>query len=256
MMSRDNHRTNGYTRALLICMAVSISGIAVGVMPVFGQQEARHFEQVVENQLALDYLIALPEGYSATGEAVPLLLFLHGAGERGSDLERVKVHGPPKLIERGDRLPAIVVSPQCPAGSWWTEHLDALSLLLDELIRDHNIDEDRVYITGISMGGYGTWALAGREPERFAAAIPICGGGNFLDTFNLTRMPIWAFHGGQDRAVPLVESQRMVEMIRGRGGEMVRLTVYEEADHDSWTQTYDDQAVWEWLFSQHRGRDE
>ncbi len=111
MMSRDNHRAICFARAMLICMAVSISGIAGGAIPAFGQQEARHFEQVVEHELSLDYLIALPEGYSATGEAVPLLLFLHGAGERGSDLEWVKVHGPPKLIERGDRLPAIVVSP-------------------------------------------------------------------------------------------------------------------------------------------------
>lgn len=212
--------------------------------------ETGHFETVVERTLVLDYLISLPDGYSETGESVPLLLFLHGAGERGSDIERVKVHGPPKLIERGDDLPAIVVSPQCPTGSWWTDHLEALRLLLDELIWKYNVDEDRVYVTGLSMGGYGTWALAARNPGRFAAAIPICGGGTFLEALRLRDLPVWVFHGLQDQAVPWEESQRMVDLIRGRGGEKIKLTIYEEADHDSWTKTYDDPAVWEWLFSQ------
>ncbi len=251
-MNRDNHRTICLARASLICLVVSITGITAGAIPASGQQEAGHFETVIERELSLDYLNSIPDPPSAHSAVRPRQLFLHGAGERGSDLEQVKAHGPPKLIERGDRLPAIVVSPQCPSGAWWTEHLDALSLLLDELIRDHNIDKDRVYVTGISMGGYGTWALAAREPKRFAAAIPICGGGNFLDAFSLTDIPIWAFHGGQDRAVPLAESERMVETIRGRGGKLVKLTVHGEADHDSWTQTYDDPAVWEWLFSQRR----
>ncbi len=251
-MRRDRNRTPVCRNTPLICVIALASWFTGMASPAIGQNETGHFERVVEHTLSLHYLISLPEGYTADSEAIPLLLFLHGAGERGSDLDRVKAHGPPKIIDRGDDLPAVVISPQCPAGTWWTDHLEALSMLLDEVIDTHNIDEERVYITGLSMGGYGTWALAAKEPGRFAAAIPICGGGAFIDAMNLGDLPIWAFHGDEDRVVPLAESERMVEMIRARGGERIRLTVHEGAGHDSWTQTYDDPEVWAWLFSQRR----
>jgi predicted peptidase len=216
-------------------------------------QTAEKLRVTVTKEVALDYLLALPEGYSDDGAPWPLVLFLHGAGERGSDLEKVKTHGPPKLVEAGQKIPAIVASPQCPQNSWWTNHLDALVALLDDLVARLNVDPERVYLTGISMGGYGTWALAALEPERFAAAAPICGGGSGVATaVRVSDLPIWAFHGEADPVVPVDESRRLVDAIQRRGGTRVKLTTYPGVGHDSWTQTYEDPAFWEWLFAQHR----
>ncbi|HVS14914.1 MAG TPA: prolyl oligopeptidase family serine peptidase [Thermoanaerobaculia bacterium] len=219
------------------------------------RQTAERLSATVTKEVMLDYLLALPTGYSAEGEPWPLILFLHGAGERGDDLEKVKIHGPPKLIEAGKEIPAIVVSPQCPQESWWTDHLDALEALLDDLAGRLHVDLDRVYVTGISMGGYGTWALAASQPERFAAAAPICGGGSGVGTaVRVRELPVWAFHGDADSVVPLEESQRIVDAIERFGGTRAKLTVYPGVGHDSWTRTYEDPAFWEWLLAQRRGR--
>ena len=179
------------------------------------------------------------------------MLFLHGAGERGHDLEGVKTHGLPKLVARGEDLPCLVVSPQCPAGAWWTELVPELLGLVDEVSVAHRVDRDRVYVTGLSMGGYGCWAVAAAAPERFAAAIPICGGGKAAWAPRLRRMPIWAFHGREDDVVPLGATETMVKALEAVGAP-VRLTVYDGVGHDSWTRTYDDPAVLDWLLAQRR----
>jgi predicted peptidase len=239
----------------LAAAAVSL-GLTLGVAAgATAQQSAERFEASV----ALDYLLHVPPSYDAAGDPVPLLLFLHGAGERGADLERVKLHGPPKLIAGGMAFPAIVVSPQAPEGDWWSYRVNDLLALLDHIIERYNVDQDRVYVTGLSMGGYGTWALLQATPERFAAAIPICGGGNAaLAGYSraLRQVPLRVFHGEADQVVPVQESIDMVEAIREAGGEHVELTTYAGVNHDSWTQTYDDPALWEWLWSQHRDGDE
>jgi predicted peptidase len=216
------------------------------------QQSAQRFER----EVGLDYLLYVPPAHDPAGEPVPLLLFLHGAGERGSDLAAVARHGPPKLIAAGADFPAIIVSPQAPAGDWWTYRVSDLLALLDEVIERYNVDEDRVYVTGLSMGGYGAWALLVAAPQRFAAAVPICGGGNAAIarySRGLREVPVWAFHGDADEGVPLQESVDMVETIQDAGGTRIELTIYPGVDHDSWTQTYDNPAVWEWLWSQRRG---
>jgi predicted peptidase len=205
-----------------------------------------------EKKLALDYLIALPDGYDAEGDAVPLLLFLHGAGERGKDLDKVKMHGPPKMIEKGHDFGAIVVSPQCPKDSWWSHEVDALIALLDKLEREHNIDKKRIYITGLSMGGYGTFALAARQPDRIAAAVPICGGGELFAAWQLTKLPMWVFHGEEDKVVPAEESKRLVRTIQDGGGKNVKLTLYPGVGHNSWDKAYSDEMMWKWLFEQQR----
>ena len=117
----------------------------------------------------------------------------------------------------------------------------------------YDIDQDRVYLTGLSMGGYGTWALASKYPDRFAAIAPICGGGTMIMALGLKDMPVWAFHGAKDQVVPLAESERMVETINARGGN-AKLTVYPEAGHDSWTKSYDNQELYDWLLSHHGGK--
>lgn len=194
-----------------------------------------------------DYLLFLPDHYR-TQEQWPLILFLHGAGERGSNLEYVKRHGVSRILEEQPDFPFIVASPQCPRGQYWSVPL--LSALLDEVIDTYRVDPDRVYLTGISMGGYGTWRLAAAQPPQFAAIAPICGGGNPVEACNLKDLTVWAFHGARDTVVPLGESEEVVEALKACGGN-VKFTVYPEADHDSWTQTYNNPELYDW-FLQHR----
>lgn len=216
-------------------------------------QQACTFSKRVTRTLRLNYLLSLPAGYRAGRRQWPLVLFLHGAGERGDDLALVKKHGPPHLIDEGQALPFIVVSPQCPAETWWSSHLDALDLLLKEMAASYSVDTSRVYLTGLSMGGYGTWHLASQYPRRFAALAPICGGGPWMAGFPdkvcvLRDVPVWVFHGAQDRVVPPAESKRLVKALQSCGGN-VRFTLYPDAAHDSWTQTYANPELFEWLLS-------
>lgn len=203
--------------------------------------------------LPLRYLIYLPEGYaSRPGKTWPLLLFLHGSGESGDDLAKVKVHGPPKLIEAGERFPFIIVSPQAKAFGW---NAATLGALLDSLQAQYRVDPDRVYVTGLSMGGHGTWAIANAFPGRFAAIVPICG---YFDQINLSAwrsdLPVWAFHGAKDTVVPPGPTMAMIDKLKHAGAADVRFTLYEDLGHDSWTRTYEDPALWQWLARQVRSR--
>jgi predicted peptidase len=219
-------------------------------------QTAQVFEH--RETLKADYLLFLPAGYGAEpGKRWPLILFLHGAGERGTNVWLVAKHGPPKLDTGTPDFPFIVVSPQCPAGEKWSD--DLLLALLEEVEAKYPVDLHRVYLTGLSMGGFGTWSLGLRHPELFAAIAPICGGGDFITPFvtelerkeALASLPIWAFHGGKDPVVPIEESQRMVAYLKDRFGvRNVKLTVYPDAQHDCWTQTYANPELYAW-FLQH-----
>jgi predicted peptidase len=226
------------TFLLLTLFALPIQAAEPGVAT--GQQPAK-LDRAIRVQMG--YLLYLPEDY-AQKESWPLLIFLHGVGERGTDLEVVKKHGPPKLIEAGKQFPFVVVSPQCPTTQWWQPV--ELIALIDEIAEKYKIDEDRVYLTGLSMGGFGTWATAAYAPHRFAAIVPICGGGEAYWTKDFSHVPTWAFHGAKDSAVPLRRSEEMVEGLKKNGGN-ARLTVYPEAGHDSWTETYDNPELYEWL---------
>lgn len=200
--------------------------------------------------MTLKYVLYLPPAYETQPDTRwPLVLFLHGAGERGDNLELLNVHGLPKLITLGRHFPFLVVAPQCPQGIWWDT--DALIRLLDEVEGLCRVDPDRVYVTGLSMGGYGTWALAIAQPDRFAAIVPICGGADPKLACTLKSVPVWAFHGAKDEIVPLEASAQMVEALRACGGN-VQFTVYPECGHDSWTETYNNPALYEWLLAQTR----
>ncbi len=206
--------------------------------------------QATPKQIVLNtgYLIYLPKDYDKQ-ENWPLLLFLHGSGERGDDLELVKVHGPPKLIGGGKDFPFIVVSPQCLKEQRW--QAETLTALLDEIVENYKVDEDRIYVTGLSMGGFGTWALAAHTPHRFAAIVPICGTGEISWAKQLTHLPAWVFHGAKDSPVSLKRAEEMVEALKANGGN-VKLTVYPDAGHDAWTETYANPKVYEWLLEQKR----
>jgi len=215
-------------------------------------QTEQRFEKRVEKHVALKYLLYLPPHYETAGPW-PLVLFLHGMGERGDDLTLVKKHGIPKIVEERE-YPFVAVSPQCPATSLWTMEVEALHALVVDVVASYAIDRSRIYLTGLSMGGYGAWHLAEAHPHLFAAILPICGGTEPMIGFPerikvLKDTPIWVFHGAQDDVVPVQNSQDLVDVLRQHGGN-VRFTVYPEAGHDSWTRTYADPDVLAWLMTQ------
>ncbi len=212
-------------------------------------QHPQRFEATVTRDLACSYLLYLPADYGRDAQQRwPLILFLHGAGERGNNLDLVKKHGLPKILQNRTDFPFIVVSPQCPRGQWWNNQV--LIGLLDEIMARYAVDPRRVYLTGLSMGGFGTWSLAIEYPDRFAAIAPICGGGIPYQLDRIRHVPVWAFHGARDNIVPLFESKRMVETLERMGGQAM-LTVYPQAEHDSWTATYNNPKLYEW-FLEHR----
>lgn len=215
------------------------------------QQTTGTIEHTVTETYSLNYIVQTPADFDPEGEPLPLVLFLHGAGERGDNLDKVKLHGPPKLAANGGDLPAaIIVSPQCPSDKWWNHYVPALVELLNKIEADYPVDKDHIYITGLSMGGYGTFALAAAIPDRVAAIVPICGGGERWQARALSTVPAWVFHGAADTVVDPYESQRMVKVMNMAGGEHAKLTLYEGVNHDSWTQTYNNPEVWDWLMSQ------
>ena len=202
----------------------------------------------------LRYLIHLPDDYDADPDRRwPLVLFLHGAGERGSDLESAALHGPPMLADAGHEFPFILVTPQCSESSQWVTELSTLSGLLDEVVTAHRIDPARISVTGLSMGGYGAWSLAVRYPERFAAIAPICGGLWLQSAAPIRNLPAWAFHGDADDVVPLSATEQIVTELRSLGAD-VQFTRYPGVGHDSWTETYENPALYDWLLSHRRLR--
>jgi predicted peptidase len=223
------------------------------------RQMAKQFQFTKTESLKVSYLLWLPEGYNAKAEKRwPLMLFLHGAGERGSDIWKVATHGPGKYAAAHPDFPFILVSPQCPERQIWSR--DVLLALLDEITANYAVDTHRVYLTGLSMGGYGTWDLGLAYPEKFAAIVPICGGGQMISLLlsrhdkerALKTLGVWAFHGAKDPVVPLEESQRMVDALKKEGLQDVKLTVYPEARHDSWTETYNNPELYKWLLRHER----
>jgi predicted peptidase len=196
------------------------------------------------------YLTFLPTTYSAKGAPVPLIVFLHGSGERGNDLNKVKVWGPPAIAEKDPAFPFMVVSPQVPDGEWW--HANLLKAMIDEVLAKYNVDRSRVYLTGLSMGGYGAWDLAIRYPGYFAAVAPVCGGGTPIEIARMKDVPTWVFHGMKDDAVPEAESARMVAALKAAGGN-VRYTVLSEAGHvDAWVYAYGEAGLFDWFLQQRK----
>ena len=247
---------------------LSLFFIILNASFLFAGQTAQKMKEQVSGQ-KLSYLIHVPEG-AAPADGWPMLLFLHGAGERGKNLEKVKVHGPPKLIDKFPELKkSVVVSPQCPRGSWWVSK--TLMALVKEVLSSHGkkINDQRIYVTGLSMGGYGSWDLISKNRDFFAAAAPICGGGSIerlkrilkikgaepFDIDDLTRvkdMPIWAFHGSNDDVVPQRESEVLIGALKEAGNKNVKFTSYKGVGHDSWTRTYSNPKFYKWLYSHER----
>ncbi|MFC1960864.1 prolyl oligopeptidase family serine peptidase [Chloroflexota bacterium] len=216
-------------------------------------EKAETFRARIITEVKLDYLLTLPDGYGKDDTKWPLLLFLHGAGERGTEVQQIRAHGIPKITPFMEDFPFITLAPQCPVNHWWSDYLEMLIGMIDATINNYSVDTDRVYLSGLGMGGFGSWHLATEYPERFAAVVPICGGGLWAYGFpervsEMKAVPVWAFHGAQDDVVPLQSTTVMVEALQACGGA-AKLTVYPEADHDSWTETYDNPELYEWLLA-------
>jgi predicted peptidase len=205
----------------------------------------------------LPYLAITPAGFR-TQSRWPLILFLHGSEQRGNDLNLLKLNGAPNHALNSPGFPFVVVAPQLPLGKIWDG--DAVSVLVKQLIARFRIDATRVYLTGLSTGGYGVWSAAMKHPERFAAVVPVSGGGNTVipkhaegaQLLALRSLGVWAFHGGSDSLVDPGESQRMVAELQRIGAPDVRLTIFPSAPHDIWSRVYDDPALYDWLLLHHR----
>lgn len=217
--------------------------------PAPGEQ-AQTFSAVVRKPVRLRFLLWVPRRAPRPAKGWPLLFFLHGSGERGDDLSRVKVHGPPKYAAAGTDHPFVLVAPQVPEGLAWDS--DALEALRAHLLRQFPIDADRVLMTGLSMGGIGTWNYAVDYPDRLAAIAPVSGTGDSDRAARVARLPIWAFHGALDDAVPLAGEREMVDAVRAAGGN-VKFTVYPDVGHNAWDPAYADPQLYEWLLAQRRG---
>jgi predicted peptidase len=217
----------------------------------------------------IDYQMLTPKDYDPS-KKYPLVLFLHGAGERGNDNKKQLIHGMDEFAsdEVMAKYPAFVIAPQCPTDEKWVEvdwgadshkmpnepsrPLRWAKLIVTQSAKDLSIDKDRIYVTGLSMGGYGTWDAIQRWPDMFAAAAPICGGGDPAGAKAMAGIPIWAFHGSADTAVKPQRSRDMIAAIKAAGGSP-KYTEYPGVGHNSWSQTYSNPEFYAWLFAQKRG---
>ncbi len=203
-------------------------------------------ELQVSRYKEIDYVIRYPENM-AEGEKYPLVIYVHGAGGRGRNIDLIREHG--FFVHSEPHLKnAISVAPQCYADSWF-DIFEQLRDFIEFAISNSAVDKARVYLMGASMGGYCTWQMAMSRPEFFAAIVPICGGGMYWNSGRLVHMGVWAFHGDIDRTVYPEESRKFINNIKAWGGNDVKLTIYENTGHDAWTPTFKCAEMWEWLFA-------
>ena len=198
----------------------------------------------------LSYLLYLPDNYDEVFSSLPLVLFLHGVGERGNNLSLVKKHGIPKRIEKGDSFPFICIAPQCPKDGYWNrpDIINALFALVNEVKKDFSLKSNKVYGTGLSMGGLGVLEMAIQDPSFFSAIIPVCGGANLDQIDRIRSLPIWLFHGDRDMVHPVENSINIYQKLQPKNTN-IHLTVYGNTGHDSWTMTYDNDEIYNWLIN-------
>jgi len=212
-----------------------VTGLSSKTMTVGGQE--------------LKYGVYVPSDYDAK-KKWPLIIFLHGMGERGSDgVLQTQVGIGPAIQKNPERFPCIVVMPQCPKTSVWNDRHDIIAETIARSLADYNVDKSRIVLTGLSMGGYGTWSYGAAHVNTFAALLPVCGGGKPEDAPTLAKVPIRVYHGGADSVVRPELSRAMFDAIKKAGGD-IEYTEYAGVDHNSWDLTYGDPQVIEWMLAQ------
>lgn len=208
-------------------------------------------KSVTVDGAARTYVVYVPPEYDPS-ETWPMVVFLHGAGERGDDgIDQTRVGIGPAIQSAPERFPCIVVMPQCPVNIMWPAVAPQIDAVIADTLASYNVDESRMYLTGLSMGGYGTFMYGADNIERFAALAPICGGGRVTDAAKLATVPMWVFHGGADPVVTPDKSRTMVEAIEAAGGD-VQYTEYPGVGHNSWDAAYGDPALMEWMLSKRK----
>lgn len=228
-------------------------------------QSSDLFDKLVfnDNNNPLPYRLLKPVN-PGVKEKFPLVIFLHGAGERGNDNEAQLKHITDLFLDLRNRgkYPCYVLAPQCPKDLWWAEYRGKTGIapeptkpmamvinLIEKILEEYPVDPSRIYVTGVSMGGFGTWDLLGRFPNKFAAAIPICGGGDESTATAIKHVPIWAFHGAKDDVVPPDRSRSMIRALQKAGG-LPGYTEYPDIAHASWVPAYQEPHLLPWLFKQ------
>lgn len=207
-----------------------------------------HFRASVTRESRFEYMLYLPEGGA---EPLPFMLFLHGSGERGEDIQKVAAHGPLKEVAGGRKFPFIIAAPQCPEFESWD--LEGLAAMLDMYAEDPRVDRNRIYVTGLSMGGFAAFGLCTLRPNLIAAAVPICGAWRVSDADKMTDVPIWAIHGTKDLSVPFEAGKATVDAIQNAGGD-AKLTPIKDAGHDVWTDAYAGDDVYAWMLAKRKGQ--
>lgn len=218
---------------------------------------SKPLEEVSGQSEYYDYLLYLPQGYDPEDTVTkwPVIYFFHGIGEKGNDLSKLTAYGLPKYIVDGGRPEAIVIAPQCPEDSHWADtdvEEGKLKLFIEENMEKYQIDPDRVYATGLSMGGRCTWKQALAMPDTFAAIAVVCGRTNTYDFSGILDLPVWMFHGAGDSTVAFSNVNRIVEEAYGQGVAYFKVTVYPYLSHDTWTTVYAREDLYQWLLSQNR----
>jgi len=255
----------------LLSLTIAAAAVLVG-SPVLHAEEPAAGKMVQvkpKGEAMYPYWLYLPKEYDAnTKVKFPVVLFLHGMDLRGDDLNRIRLRGPAKYIRKGKHFPFIVIAPQCPDDGklrdknanpkpkefWWKAGTidKVMNIVNHEKKRLGRVDEDRVYVTGISMGGYGCYNIVSRYPKVFAAAAPVCGHGNsWPDKSKVAHIPFWAFHGAKDKLVKLTDAQKTVDALKAAGAS-IKFTVYPNAGHNSWSATYSNPKLYEWILAQKR----
>jgi len=217
-------------------------------LSTFAQKdESGSFKAEITVKKQLGYALHVP--LNAKNEKKPLIVFLHGSGEKGSDLEKVKVHGPFSYLKNHD-IDAFVLAPQCPEEEYWDS--EVLYKLIRKVVKDNNIDTKRIYLTGLSMGGWGAWNLAFAHPEMFAALVPIAGFVDrvpMIENCKIGEIPIRIFHGLLDDVVDVHYSEVIYKKLKPCAKD-IALTIFDDANHNSWTRVYDNPAIYEWMLAQ------
>lgn len=225
---------------------IKIIIFCLSIYQFYGQEKQGVFSTKVEETISYQYLLHKPNG----NDKKPLIIFLHGSGEKGNDLEKVKVHGPFKYLKTNE-LDAYVLAPQCPSEVYWES--ESLYKLIQEVIKNNkNIDTKRVYLTGLSMGAWGAWNLAFAHPDMFAALVPIAGFVDrvpMIENCKIKDIPTRIFHGLLDDVVDVHYSIDIYKKLK-KCSKDIELTIFDDANHDSWTRVYDDKSIYEWMLQQ------